>query len=98
MPRRVYADIAKFIKKQDPVAIVFDLLFVNSFKSAQSDDLRLIQEFEENDKLYTSINFDNSNEKIRKAEDLPAKLKVNIQNDSLINLHTILYISFHDGL
>ena len=86
MPRRVYADIAKYIKKQDPVAIVFDLLFVNSFKSAQSDDLRLIQEFKENDKLYTSINFDNLNEKIRKAEDLPARLKVNIKNDSLINL------------
>jgi len=86
MPRRVYADIAQFIEKQKPTSIVFDFLFVNSFKSAQSDDLRLIEEFKNNNKIFTSINFDNLNEYIRKAEDLPEKLKVNIKNDAGLDL------------
>lgn len=87
MPRRIYADIAQYLEKQNPASIVFDFLFVNSFKSAQNDDLRLIKEFENNNKIYTSINFDNLNEQIRKAENLPEKLKVNVTNDSIINLN-----------
>lgn len=86
IPRRIYADLAQYLKKQNPSSIVFDFLFVNSFKSAQNDDLRLINEFKNNDKIFTSINFDNLNEHIRKAESLPDKLKINIKNDASINL------------
>lgn len=87
MPRRIYADLAQYLEKQNPYSIVFDFLFVNSFKSAQNDDLRLIEEFKNNDKIYTSINFDNLDQRIRKAENLPDKLKVNIKNDATINLN-----------
>ena len=87
MPRRIYADLAQYLEKQNPSSIVFDFLFVNSFKSAQNDDLRLIEEFKNNDKIYTSINFDNLDQRIRKAENLPDKLKVNIKNDAAINLN-----------
>lgn len=86
MPRRIYADIAQFLEKQNPASLVFDFLFVNSLKSAQNDDERLIQEFKNNDKIFTSINFDNLNERIRTPESLPDKLKVNIENNSSIDL------------
>lgn len=86
MPRRVYADLAQYIGKQNPASIVFDFLFVSSFKSAENDDLRLIKEFENNKKIFTSINFDNLSEHIRKAEELPDKLKVQIKNDAAIDL------------
>ena len=51
IPRRIYADLAQYLEKQNPASIVFDFLFVNSFKSAQSDDLRLIDEFKNNSKI-----------------------------------------------
>lgn len=86
IPRRVYADIATYIEKQKPVAVAFDLMFVNSLKSSRADDLRLIDEFKKYDNLYTAINFDNLDEQIRKAVDLPEKLQVKVKNESRINL------------
>lgn len=85
IPRKVYADITNFIEKQNPAAVAFDLMFVNSIKSSQTDDKLLAEKFAKYPNLYTSINFDNIDEQIRKAEDLPESLKVNISNASKIN-------------
>lgn len=85
IPRKVYANIASYIENQKPAAVAFDLMFVNSFKSSNEDDKLLAKTFEKYDNLYTSINFDNLDEQIRKAEELPESLKVNINNDSKIN-------------
>ena len=85
MPRSVYADISAFIEKQQPAAIAFDLMFVNSIKSSKEADIRLAKEFKNNSNLYTAINFDSLDEQIRKAQPLPNKLKVNIKNESKIN-------------
>lgn len=90
IPRKVYADIASYVEQQKPAAVAFDLMFVNSLKSSKSDDIFLAQKFKEYDNLYTSINFDNLDEQIRKAEVLPDKLKVNIDNNSKINLQSPL--------
>jgi len=86
IPRKVYADIANYVAQQKPAAIAFDLMFVNSMKSAKAGDKLLADEFKKFDNLYTSINFDHLNTQIRPAEDLPEKLKINITNDSRINL------------
>ena len=86
IPRKVYADIANYVEKQNPAAIAFDLMFVNSLKSSKEEDRLLAAEFSKYDNLYTSINFDNLDEQIRKAENLPQKLKINLDNESKINL------------
>lgn len=86
IPRKVYADIANYVEKQNPAAIAFDLMFVNSLKSSKEEDRLLAAEFSKYDNLYTSINFDNLDEQIRKAENLPQKLKIKLDNESKINL------------
>ena len=83
MPRSVYADIAEFIEQQKPAAVAFDLMFVNSMKSSKSNDNALADKFKKYDNLYTAINFDDTDEQIRKAEKLPDKLKVNVQDKSI---------------
>ena len=85
MPRKVYADIADYIEAQNPAAIAFDFMFVNSIKSARADDIALVEKFKKYDNLYTAINFDNLDEQIRKPESLPDKLAVNLNNQSKIN-------------
>ena len=90
MPRKVYADIADYIEQQKPAVIAFDLMFVNSLKSSNQDDLQLAKRFAKYDNLYTSINFDNLNSQIRKPENLPEKLSVNLKNDSKINFKNSL--------
>ena len=85
MPRNVYADIVNYIEKQKPVAIAFDLMFVNSMKSSKEADVSLANAFKKNPNLYTAINFDSLDEQIRKAQNLPDKLKVNLNNNSKIN-------------
>ena len=86
IPRKVYADIANYVEKQKPAAIAFDLMFVNSLKSSKEEDRLLASEFDKYDNLYTSINFDNLDEQIREAENLPQKLKIKLDNESKINL------------
>ena len=85
MPRNVYADIVNYIEKQKPVAIAFDLMFVNSMKSSKEADVSLANAFKKNPNLYTAINFDSLDEQIRKAQNLPDKFKVNLNNNSKIN-------------
>ncbi len=87
MPRSVYADITDFIQKQQPKAVAYDFMFVNSLKSSKNSDAKLVDGFKKYDNLYTAINFDNQDEQIRVAQNLPEKLQVNIENDSKINLN-----------
>lgn len=93
MPRYVYADIVDYIEQQKPHSVAFDLMFVNSLKSDGRSDKILSSKFKQYDNLYTAINFDNQDEQIRAAIDLPEALRVNIKNDSDVNLnnHNILY-------
>ena len=86
MPRSVYANIAEYVESQKPAAVAFDFMFVNSMKSSKANDVALVEKFKQYDNLYTAINFDYIDEQIRKSEDLPEKISVNVKNDSKINL------------
>ena len=77
--RKVYADIINLIEKDNPKAIVFDLMFVKSFKNDMKSDNLLAGTMDKYDNIYTGINFDNESFDIRKPVDLPDKMKANLE-------------------
>ena len=83
LPRSVYADVVNFIEKQTPQNIIFDLMFVKSFKVNPDSDKKLADVFKKYNNLYTSMNFDNQEFQLRQPPVLPDKLKVNVNNRSL---------------
>jgi len=80
--RKVYADIINYIEKQNPKAIVFDLMFIKSFKNDIASDKLLANTMAKYPNIYTAINFDNETEDIRKAVDLPDKMKADLTVNS----------------
>lgn len=82
IPRSVYADVVKYIEKQKPAAIAFDLMFVKSIKSSLSADKSLVDVIKNNNNVYTSMNFDDQSFEVRKPVDLDKKFTVNVKNDS----------------
>ena len=82
VPRNVYADLINHIEKSSPKAIVFDLLFIKSIKSAESADNALINTINKYNNIYTAMNFDNQPYDLRKPIDLPKRLEVSINNNS----------------
>ena len=78
MPRDFWAHIAEKIEKQNPKAIVFDLLFVQNFKAYGNSDSALVNTVKSNDNIYLSMNFDNQNPEVRKPINLPSTLETNI--------------------
>lgn len=82
LPRGVYADVVNFIEKQTPQNIVFDLMFVKSFKVNPESDKKLADVFKKYNNIYTSMNLDNQESQLRQPPILPDKLKVNINNRS----------------
>ena len=84
IPRDIYAKTINYLEKQSPRAIAFDLMFVKSMKSENQADSKLINTFKKYNNIFTSMNFDNQSEDLRVPPDLPAKLTINIENNSII--------------
>jgi diguanylate cyclase (GGDEF)-like protein len=84
--RNIYADVIKYLEKQNPAVVAFDLMFVKSIKSSNNADLNLAQSITKNDNVYTAINFDDQLSDLRKPADLPNNLKVDLKNESNIDL------------
>ena len=80
--RRVYADIINLIEKDNPKAIVFDLMFIKSFKNDLFSDNLLANTMAKYDNIYTGINFDNESFDIRKPVILPDKMKAKLEIES----------------
>lgn len=80
-PRDFWAKLAKGMDKVNPKAIVFDLLFVQNFKAYGNTDKALSDVIKGKENIYVSMNFDNQNEELRKAIDLPESLNTNIEGD-----------------
>ena len=80
--RKIYADMLNFIEKQNPKAVIFDLMFVNSKNSTNETDDYLVSELNKYENVYTAINFDNQLPDVRKPADLPEKVAVNLENAS----------------
>lgn len=80
--RKVYADIINFIEKDNPKAIVFDLMFIKSFKNDLASDNLLANTMGKYSNIYTGINFDNESFDLRKPINLPDKMKANVNIES----------------
>lgn len=83
--RKIYADIIDIIEKDKPKAIIFDLMFIKSFKNDKLSDKLLADAMAKYPNIYTAINFDNESYELRKPINLPNKMKINldIQNKNI---------------
>jgi len=100
IPRSVYADLINHIEKSNPKAIVFDLFFIKSLKSSAAADAKLVNTINKFDNVFMAMNFDNIPAEARAPQDLPNRLKANVeiaptskvsmQNMTFSNCRTIL--------
>jgi len=85
IPRNIYADVVNYIEAQKPQAIVFDLMFIKSVRSQKDADKYFIETMNKYSNIYTGLNFDNQETDVRKPEDLPERIALNIDNKSNVN-------------
>lgn len=83
--RDIYAKIIERIEKDNPKAIVFDLMFIKSFKSNPVADKTLADTMAKYNNIYTAINFDNQSYDVRTPVELPERLAVNVENKSKVD-------------
>ena len=85
IPRNVYADMINYLEAQNPQAIIFDLLFIKSMRTAESADKYLADTMNKYNNVYAGMNFDDQTEDVRKPINLPDRLSVDINNESKVN-------------
>lgn len=85
-PRKFYAQIVDYLEEQNPKSIAFDLMFIKSLKNNPKSDKKLSDVFKKYDNVFTSINFDNQSEEFRKSINLPPYMKINLSNNSDLDL------------
>lgn len=83
--RDVYAKIIDRLEQDNPKAVVFDLMFIKSFKSNPAADTRLADTMAKYKNIYTAINFDNQSYEVRTPVELPERLAVNVENRSKVD-------------
>ena len=86
VPRKVFADLIHHIEKDQPQAIIFDLLFIKSMKYENESDKALIGAMNKYDNIYTGMNLDDQAFDVRKPMDLPDRLAFNLKNESNLSL------------
>lgn len=86
--RDIYAKIIDRIEKNNPKAIVFDLMFIKSFKANPTADTILANTMAKYNNIYTAINFDNQSYEVRTPIELPERLAVNVDNQSNVDFRT----------
>jgi diguanylate cyclase (GGDEF)-like protein len=91
LPRDIYAKLVKYLEKQNPKAIAFDLMFVNSMKSSDDADNKLTDAIISNPNVFTALNFDNQPEDLRIPPELPNYLSVDVQNKSKVNFSDLTF-------
>lgn len=80
--RNVYSKIIERVEQNKPKAIIFDLMFIKSFKSDSAADNNFAQTMSKYSNIYTAINFDNQTSDVRTPIVLPERLAVNLKNNS----------------
>lgn len=95
IPREVFGNMINYIEKDKPQAIIFDLMFIKSMKSAASSDKVLVDAMNKYNNVYTSMNFDNQTSDIRVPMELPERLSINITQEkgSKVNLKKSSFIN-----
>lgn len=91
LPRDIYSKLVNYLEKQNPKAIAFDLMFVNSLKSNVNADKQLTDSIIKNKNVFTAMNFDNQQEDLRIPPELPDNLQVNVHNNSNINFKDLTF-------
>ena len=91
IPRDTYANIINYLERQSPKSIVFDLMFVKSFKSKNQADEALVNTFKKYNNIFTSMNFDNQSKDLRTPPNLPDNISINIANNSKIDFSQLTF-------
>ncbi len=86
LPRNVYGDLINYIEKENPQAIIFDLMFIKSIKTAPEGDKYLSDSMNKYSNIYTGMNLDKEPTDVRLPIDLPSRIAVNIDNKSKTNI------------
>ena len=86
VPRKVFADLIHHIEKDQPQAIIFDLLFIKSMKYENESDKALIGAMNKYNNIYTGMNLDDQAFDVRQPIDLPDRLAFNLKNESNLSL------------
>ena len=80
--RKIYSNIIERVEADNPKAIIFDLMFIKSFKADVSADTHLAKTMAKYDNIYTAINFDNQSADVRVPVVLPDRMSANLTNYS----------------
>lgn len=80
--RNVYSKIIERVERDNPKAIVFDLMFIKSFKTDPVADNNLAKTMSKYKNIYTAINFDNQTADVRTPIVLPDRMSINLKNNS----------------
>ncbi|MBR2525659.1 CHASE2 domain-containing protein, partial [bacterium] len=91
LPRSVYADLIHFLEKQNPTSISFDLMFVSSLKSNSGADDKLAAAMNAYDNILTGMNFDDMSYDVREPINLPARLKLTVNNKSDVDFQNLTF-------
>ena len=86
IPRNVYADIVKYIEKDNPQAIIFDLLFIKPIRSEKYSDKTFTDTMNKYKNIYVGMNFDNVPSDVRVPVVLPSRLNMELVNSSDVNI------------
>lgn len=86
LPRNVYGDLINYIEKENPQAIIFDLMFIKSIKTAPNADKYLSDTMNKYPNVYTAMNLDRETTDVRLPIDLPSRISVNVNNKSKVDL------------
>ena len=76
-----------FLESKGANAILFDLMFIKSMKSQTDSDKMLVDAMNKYSNVYTSMNFDNQTEDVRKSIELPERLKTKLDNKSKVDFN-----------
>lgn len=95
IPREVFGNMINYIEDDKPQAIIFDLMFIKSMKSAVSSDKVLIDAMNKYNNVYTSMNFDNQQSDVRIPVELPERISINVTQEkgSRVNLKKSSFIN-----
>lgn len=91
IPRDTYANIINYLEQQSPKSLVFDLMFVKSFKSKNQADEALVNAFKKYNNIFTSMNFDNQSADLRTPPNLSDNISINIENNSKIDFSQLTF-------
>ncbi|MCM1265466.1 MAG: diguanylate cyclase [Candidatus Gastranaerophilales bacterium] len=80
--RSVYSKVVDRIEQDSPKAVIFDLMFIKSFKTDINSDNMLAHTLNKYNNVYTAINFDDQSADVRTPIFLPERMSVNLENNS----------------